>query len=328
MQPLDALKGSRIFVTGATGFIGSYLCRRLQSIGANLFVLARPDREGGAPRGRPALPKEAARIEADIRDEKALKAALASADPSIVFHMAAHTRVDRDPDLEDLSREVVLGGTKNLLEAMEGGKIQRLIHLGTCEEYGDGEAPFREEDPPRPVSPYSRAKVEATRMLMDLYRDERLPVVILRPFLTYGIGQAPERFVAQAVDYALTGRSLPMTPGEQTREFNHIHDMVEGILKAAVVDGIEGEIINLACGEEQRLKDMARMIYAMAQSQAEPALGAIPYRPGEAMRFFGSTEKCRCMLGYEPAVPLAKGLNELIRWERARREEERNGDRS
>ncbi|MBU0755490.1 MAG: GDP-mannose 4,6-dehydratase, partial [Planctomycetes bacterium] len=130
--------------------------------------------------------------------------------------------------------------------------------------------------------------------------------------LTYGPGQSENRFIAQAIAAACADEDLPMTAGNQTREFNHVDDIVEGIVQAAVVPGIEGEIINLACGVDRSIKEVAAMIYRIAGSKGKPLPGALPTRPGEVERFFGCTKKCQRLLNYHPSRTLEEGLKSLV----------------
>ncbi len=317
MKRIDSFKGKGVLVTGAGGFIGSYLCRRLSDLGARIHWLDLPGVRGRPVRGRPRPPERSEIIEADIADLPSLDSALSERSLSFVFHLAALTDVRRYPALEDPCGKVNHQGTLNLAQVLMNKQgISRLVHFGTCEEYGDGKAPFREEDAPKPVSPYSASKAKASLHMRELGRSGDLPVVVIRPFLTYGPGQPPGRFIAQAVTLALRNKPLRMTPGEQTREFTQVNDLVDGVLAAAVVPDIEGEIINLASGVERKLKDTASMIYCLAGASAKTETGALPYREGEAMRFYGSTEKCRRLLGYNPPTSLEDGLRHLIDHER------------
>jgi nucleoside-diphosphate-sugar epimerase len=261
----------------------------------------------------------------DIREKAALEKVVMEAKPELVYHLAAHTDVSRDPGLADLCRAVNYQGTRNLVDSLRRLPPSRMVHFGSCEEYGDQPAPFFEDMTPRPVSPYSASKAESTRFIQKCCRNDRFPGVILRPFLTYGPGQARSRFLSQAIRSALQDQPLTMTPGEQTREFTFVEDLLDGILKAALVPGIEGEIINLANGEEHRLLDVARLIYRLADSTAAPAAGALPYREGEAMRFYGDTTKCRALLDYRPATSLKEGLERAIEVERAFRDGGKHG---
>jgi nucleoside-diphosphate-sugar epimerase len=319
MEQLDSLRDLDVLVTGATGFMGSHLCARLVTAGVKLSVLVRPHSRSERMAGRPPRPKDARFLEADITDGDAVGRAVAAASPQVVFHLAALTDVRRDPTLQEPCNAVNLQGTLNLAEGLKAIPVRRVVHLGTCEEYGDGEAPFEEDAATLPVSPYSASKAAATLHMQELGRQGMLPVVVLRPFLTYGPGQDSGRFISQAIRAALENRPFPMTPGQQTREFNHIDDIVGGILRASVTPEIEGEIINLTSGDEWKLLDVAELIFRLAGSKALPDPGALTYREGEAMRFFGKTDKCRRVLGYTPKINLQDGLRDLIAWEQARR---------
>jgi len=319
MDRHESIRDLRVLVTGATGFMGSHLCARLAAEGAELSVLVRPGRRGAPVAGRPSLPPASRILEADITDPIALERNLSAGSIDVVFHLAALTDVRRDPALLESMNAVNLQGTMNLAACLKNRSVRRVVHLGTCEEYGDGTAPFEEEAAARPVSPYSVSKSAATLHMQELGRSGALPVVVVRPFLTYGRGQDSGRFLYQAIEAALENRSFPMTPGEQTREFNHIEDVLDGMLLAAVLPGLEGEIINLASGDERRLRDVADLVFSLAGSKSGPEPGALPYRDGEAMRFFGSTKKCRQLLGYAPKTRLEEGLADLIAWERHRR---------
>jgi UDP-glucose 4-epimerase len=308
MHPLEKLKGLRILVTGASGFIGRHLARRLALAAPRLFLAMR----------KPASLASGEVLEMDLTEPGTIERCLSAARPDIVFHLGAFTDVSRNPGLEAKHVAVNYQGTLSLARALAGRPLKRMIHFGTCEEYGDGAVPFVESQEPRPVSPYSASKVRATLAMRELWKKERFPVVIVRPFLTYGPGQDGDRFLAQVVRAAVSDETLPMTPGEQTREFNHIEDVVEGLLQAAVKEGIEGEIINIACGEERRLDEVARLVYRLAGATTGPGLGALPYRKGEAMRFFGSTEKCTRLLDYRPCIRFEEGIENLIDRERSR----------
>lgn len=299
-----------VFLFGAFGFLGSWLGQKLHDLGNRISVFVRPNSIQHPL--RPKLHKDVKIYEGDIADFKQVKNALDAAAPDMVFNLAAHTDVTRNEDLERVCTEVNFKGAKNVVLALSGGRVKRIVHFGTCEEYGNHEAPFHEEMAPRPVSPYSKSKAKATLWMQDHFKRYGSPIVILRPFLAYGPGQDKKRFLSQAIDHALNHKDLLMTRGEQTREFNHVKDLVDGMVSAITVPGIEGKIFNLACEEERKLSDTARLVYDLCASKGKPVLGAIEYREGEAMRFFGSADKCRKELNYVPKIDFLDGLKELI----------------
>jgi UDP-glucose 4-epimerase len=115
---------------------------------------------------------------------------------------------------------------------------------------------------------------------------------------------------------ALKGDTLEMTSGRQTREFNYVEDLAEGFLAAATVPDIEGEIINLGCGEEVSVRELAATILDLLGNPVTAEFGAIEHRPTEIWRMYGDSTKARTMLGWKPSHSLAEGLEKTIAWYR------------
>lgn len=309
------LGGASVFLTGATGFIGSHLLERLCALGADPAILLRPS----ADASRIADRLDGVRVyRGDLADADRLRSMLEEARPRYVFHLAAYTQVGREASHAASAMSVNLVGTMNLLAAAQGLPIEAIVNSGTCEEYGDGAPPIDESAALRPVSPYSASKAAATLWCEMMYRSARAPVVTLRPFLCYGPAQEPVRLIPQAILAALAGRDFPMTAGEQTREFTHVSDIVEGYLLAAAVPEAVGEVINLGSGEEHRVRDLVERIYAIAGSGGRPLIGAVPYRAAELWRCVSNPGKAHRLLGWRPRIDLDRGLAQTIEWYRSR----------
>jgi len=118
---------------------------------------------------------------------------------------------------------------------------------------------------------------------------------------------------------ALDGQDFPMTAGEQTREFNYVDDIVDGILRAGATSGVEGEVFNLGCGEPRRIRDVATLVLGLMGNPVRADFGKLPYRPGETWEFYCANDRARERLGYRTAVPLEEGLRRTIEWFRAAR---------
>ena len=246
----------------------------------------------------------------DLRRGDEVTASLKATRPEVAFHLGARVDVSRDPALDSPMREVLYEGTLRVHDALDGGL---LVHVGTCEEYGTIAAPYAESDvPSEPVSPYARWKLATTR---ELLRRGGAPVVVARPFLTYGPGQRPRQLVPAAIRAALAGQEFPMTTGEQTREWNYVDDTVAGLLRCGSTPAVVGSVVNVCGGPELSVADMVRRIFSIAG--ATPSLvrvGAIPQRSGEVARFFGDDTRCREVLGHRPSVDLDAGIAATVRW--------------
>jgi len=204
-----------------------------------------------------------------------------------------------------------------LLEALHDVGYERFLNFGTSEIYGDIEAPFREDAIVNPISPYAVSKYAAERFCRMFQRSHGWPLVMLRPFNAYGPGQTPDRVIPEIIARAVRGDELAMTQGRQTREFNYVEDLVDGFVRAAVTPGIEGEVINIGCGEDISMRDLATKILDLMGNPITPKFGALPERPAEIMEMRCDNTKARTLLGWAPKHSLDEGLAKTIEWYRA-----------
>jgi len=266
-------------VTGASGFLGTALVRLLESQGRTVLGWRRDDA-----------------LTLDGIDE--------------VFHLASPVDPSRDADMGAML-EGVVGLTERVAQACLQADV-RLVHVGTCEEYGDGPSPFYEDQLPQPVSPYSTAKVAATLRVLALHRTRGLRVTVARPFLSYGPGQTGERLIPAAIRSALAGEPFAMTEGHQSREVNYVEDTVRGLALCARPE-VQGRIINIGGGPEITVRALVERIFDLAGADRSLLrVGALPTREGEVSRFVGNHQRARMILGHLPQVPLEEGLRRTM----------------
>jgi nucleoside-diphosphate-sugar epimerase len=292
-SPLSTLRGRRVWLTGARGFVGARLAELVAEAGADVH----------------AFPGDVRERDAVLSDARAFA-------PDLMLHLAAPVNVARDPALVGPMHDVIVVGARHVRRAaVDAGA--RLVQVGTCEEYGTIPAPFAESDTPSaPVSPYAAAKLAATREALQ--EADRCDVVVARPFLTYGPGQRPRQLVPALIDAALAGRPFPMTEGLQTREVNYVDDVVLGLLRAALTPEARGRVVNIGGGEELRVVDLARRIVRLAGAdEGLLQIGALPTRSGEVPRFCSDPTLCRTLLGHAPSVSLDEGLSLTLAHRRA-----------
>ena len=308
---MTRLKNTPVLITGIAGFIGSHLAKRLIKAGAKVYGL---ERRGANLWRIKDIKKNISLYHADLRDSGAVEKTVKVIKPKKIYHLAAYVDVNRTFDVIDEIIEVNIKGTVNLLKALKGINYDCFINTGTCEEYGNNPVPFREDQVPNPVSPYSASKVATTMFCQMLYKTMGLPVVTLRPFLTYGPGQDNEMLVPSTIRRAIKGEVLKMTGGEQTREFNYVEDIVEGFILGSIKPKAIGEIINIGNGLEYKVKDVVKMILSMVGKAIKVELGVLEYRPGEAQHFYCDNKKAKEILGWKPKFNLEEGLKITIRW--------------
>lgn len=299
-----------VLVTGAAGFIGSHLVRRLVHEGASVHAIVRGS--GSSATAAKHLAGATLHV-ADLRSGDDIREIVYRVRPVTVFHLAAARDVRRNPNLSSEMLDVNVRGTTLLLEAcMRADRLSLFINTGTCEEYGDIPAPFREDAREAPVSPYSASKVAATHYCTMAARVFGWPVVTVRPFLTYGPRQQSDMFIPSLIEHCLQGRDFAMTDGLQTRDFIYVSDTVDGMLRIAQARPSPGEVINLGSGIEYRIADVARLILGMVGGSGKLLFGNLARRPGETAHFFGDITKLRHLTAWVPHVSLEDGLKRTI----------------
>jgi nucleoside-diphosphate-sugar epimerase len=310
------LTGERVLITGASGFIGSHLTRRLIADGADVHALTSTVSSVYPTR----LLEVRDRItlhEASLTDRGALNIVAAEVRPSYVFHLGAYTHVGKSWQRVDECIQVNVQGTVNLLMSLEPVGFTRFVNTGTSEIYGDVDVPFVEDGPVHPISPYSVSKHSAEEMCRLFGEARSWPIVRVRPFNAYGPMQSPDRVVPEIITRALQHQPLQMTVGTQTREFNYVEDLVDGMVKIATTPGIDGDLFNLGNGREVSMRELATMILSLLGNPVEPQFGALPERPIEIHRMHADPSKTARDIGWQASTSLEDGLARTIDWYRA-----------
>lgn len=309
------MRDRRVLVTGASGFIGSHLVRRLLADGA---------RVGATVRYNSVIKNERLRgvwddlhiVEADLRNRGAL-AAVRDFHPEVVLHLAAYNDVGGSFTQVEECFDVNAKGTANLLD--QCGDVERFVYMSTSEVYGHQTAvPFTETMCPDPISPYAITKYAGELFCRMKQRvGGAASIVVVRSFNAYGPYQSAKAVIPELIVRCLRNEPVVTTTGRQTREFNFVSDVVDGLVRAAAgTSTVEGPV-NLATGHEVAIRDLVLTIAELTGSSSDLQIGALAHRPTEIWRMFATNDRAREHFGWEPRVPLREGLAETIEWFRA-----------
>jgi UDP-glucose 4-epimerase len=298
----------RVLVTGGAGFIGSALVRLLAERGDDVHVY------DNLSTGSAELLNStgAELVQGDVRDVGALERAAEGHD--VVFHLAAGTGVL--PSIEDPFADFDLnaGGTLAALWVARRVGAGRFVFSSSNAPLGAGAYPASEEKPVAPLSPYGAGKAAAEAYCSAFHGAYGLDAVAVRFSNAYGPRSAHKgNVIPLFLKRLLGGQELIVYgDGTQTRDFVFVEDLAAGLLLASTVDGIGGEVFQLASGVETSLNELVALLAEV--TGREPAVRQEPARAGEILRNYSLIDKAQERLGYAPATHLPEGLRRTYEW--------------
>jgi len=198
--------------------------------------------------------------------------------------------------------------TLSLLTACTETGVERVILMGSCEEYGIDVAPFDTRLRPDPASPYGASKAAATAYAKMFTNSFKLPCVVLRPSVVYGPGQSPRMLISMVMRALAEGRVIDVTEGRQTRDFLYVSDLVAAMLLALTAPGIAGEVWNLGSGEVVTVRDCLQSIERITGIAGLIDYGGRPYIDREIFRYEMNIAPTCEAFQWRPAVMLEEGL--------------------
>ncbi len=300
----------RCLVTGAGGFVGAGLVRRLLGSGHAVSALVGP----GSDLWRIAeVASELRLLELDLRDAEALRRAVASTRPEWLFHLAAHGGYSWQTDRRRIF-ETNLGGTINLLEAVSDASVESVLCAGSSSEYGRKDHAPAEAELPEPNSDYAAAKAAATLFAGFVGRERGLPVATLRLYSVFGPFEEPARLVPSLVVHGLRGELPPLVDGAIARDFVYLDDVLDAFLLAAERGVEPGEVFNVGSGVETTIAaavESARELFGLAQ---EPDFGSLAARRWDTTSWVADPRRIRARLGWQATASFSEGLARTAAW--------------
>jgi UDP-glucose 4-epimerase len=319
---MASLRGVPVLVTGADGFIGSHLVERLVAEGATVRAFCLYNSRGSAGWLDEVPPATRAALDirlGDIRDARFVEAATAGVE--VVFHLAALIAIPYSYVAAESFVATNVGGTLNVLEAARRAQVRRVVQTSTSEVYGTPETlPIRESHPLNAQSPYAASKVGADQLALSFHRSFDLPVVVLRPFNTYGPRQSERAVLPTMLRQLLAGSGeVHLGRLDTRRDLTFVDDTVDGFIRAATTAAIEGRTIQLGTGRSETIGDLLAI--------ASRLLGVTPtviqaqdrMRPdaSEVLALQADPSLARELLGWTAATELEAGIRQTIEWLKA-----------
>jgi UDP-glucose 4-epimerase len=322
-----SLAGVPVLVTGADGFIGSHLVERLVAEGARVRAFCLYTSRGSAGWLDESPPAVRAAIDVrlgDIRDARLVERATDGVE--VVFHLAALIAIPYSYTAVESFVDTNVRGTMHVLEAGRRAGVRRIVQTSTSEVYGTPqELPIRETHPLNAQSPYAASKVAADQLALAYHRSFELPVVVLRPFNTYGPRQSERAVLPTMLRQLLAGRhEIRLGRLDPRRDLTYVADTVDGFVRAALADGIDGETIQLGTGRDESIGELFDLACRILGVDARVVQDPERVRPdaSEVLVLRSDPTKARELLDWRATTSLEDGIAATIDWLRGQPEPE------
>lgn len=311
------LSNKTILITGADGFIGSHLTEmlvpRCKKVKALSFYNSFND--WGWLEDVHCL-SDIDVITGDIRDPFFCKKIVKDVD--VVFHLAALIAIPYSYIAPDSYVDTNVKGTLNICQAAMEAGCDRVLVTSTSEVYGSAQyVPIDEKHPLQPQSPYSASKISADAIAMSYYNAFNLPLIIVRPFNTYGPRQSARAVIPTIISQIAAGKKeIKLGDVSPTRDFNFVLDTCRGFIELAECDQAVGQIINIGSNYEISIGHTLELIQALMNRKIKLITDQQRIRPekSEVQRLWCDNSKIKSLTGFMPEYDIQSGLKITIDW--------------
>lgn len=313
---MSTLSQKKVLVTGADGFIGSHLTQALLAQGCRVRALCIYNSFNSWGWLDDVRHPNLEIVTGDVRDAAFCR--LITRDIDTVFHLAALIAIPYSYIAPQSYVDTNISGTLNICQGAMDNGCRRVIVTSTSEVYGTAQyVPIDEKHPRQPQSPYSATKIGADAIALSFYNAFELPVVIARPFNTYGPRQSARAIIPTIISQIADGkREIMVGDLRPTRDFNFVEDTCNGFIELAKTEGIEGEDFNIATGTEISMGDILNLIAKLMNADVTFTVDEARLRPSnsEVFRLCGDNTKITAATAWRSKISIEEGLRRTIDW--------------
>jgi nucleoside-diphosphate-sugar epimerase len=301
-------KNRPVLITGATGFVGANLVRKLQGLQAKVHVMLRSN---SSTWRIDDCRSELTIAQGDLSHYKDVQHVIEMTRPEVIFHLATARGTQDKSRLRYVETNVL--GVAHLLECMDHLPATRLILAGSSLEYAPSEWPIPESHPLIPNTLHGAVKLAAGMLAKQAAQAENFAISQLRIFHVYGPWESAHRFLPQAILHAIEGRPMPLVEGLSRRDWVHVDDVVRALLIAASPDSPLG-IFNIGSGTEHSNEEVMTTLESVLSRPITRQVAGLPRRATDSEHRCANIELAASALGWKPRLSLAQGIQKTLVW--------------
>ena len=292
----------KILIVGGTGFIGYHLAKKTLRKGWSVTSFSTK-----APKKIRYLPN-VKYIICDITKKNILKKKI-NKNFDYVVNLGGY--VDHSNKKKTFKSHYI--GCKNLTEILLKNPPKAFLQMGSSVEYGTLKSPQKEDGKCNPKSIYGKAKLLASNHLINLYKKDGFPSTVLRLYLAYGPKQDLNRFLPIIIEGCKNNKKFPCSKGNQLRDFLHVRDLVDIIIKSLMSNKTKGQIINAGTGKPKKLKTIINYVRKISKG-GYPQFGKVKLRKDEILKIYPSMKKIKKLINWTPRISFEKGVKNTIKF--------------
>jgi len=305
---------NRILITGATGFVGSHLTRRLTQEGLEVGIIKR--KNSNIWRIKDLLNKIVA-YDIDLQDSQGASKVVSLFRPDVIYHLATYYAVEHKSEEISLMFNTNVLGTVNLLEASKNSKVKLFVNTSSCFVYKVSKGKLKENSVLEPLNLYALTKIQAEEACGFYAEKYGLKTTTFRIFSPYGPADHERRLIPYVIKSFLAGEKPEMTTGKQKWDFVYVDDIVDAYLKLLLVLNLlkNHEIFNIGTGDPVSVREVVYKIKEIVGTNIEPFWGVIPHRKNEVWFICAEVTKAKKILKWQPKTDILKeGLKHTVEW--------------
>jgi nucleoside-diphosphate-sugar epimerase len=301
----------RAMVTGASGFIGANLARRLLADGHEVHLLVSPNGELWRLKG---LRGDTQTHPIDLSDADAVNRTVAAIQPDWIFHLAAHGAYSWQSDVRRMIATNLVG-TINLVEAAMRGRFESLVNTGSSSEYGFKDHAPSEDEFVDPNSHYAITKLSATHYCRYIAQSRSMRIMTLRLYSVYGPWEDPNRLIPTLIVRGLHNELPRLVDPTVARDYVYIDDVLDAYILAAQHLGPElGSVLNVGSGIQTSVQQAVELACKELGISQQPMWGSMPNRIWDSNVWLADTRKIKSVLGWSPRHSLRDGFRATVEW--------------